>query len=137
MALSERRYDDAKKKSQLALEVAAAQFPDLMVEAKSCLGLAEAFSGAAQPGRKSCEEAVDRAKKKNSPRLISGALLALAEVMLLGNDAKGALGNSLEAEKLFARSGQQDSEWRALLIAARASESAGDKSAARDYASKA
>ena len=137
MALSERRFDDAKKKSQLALEVAAAQFPDLMVEASSCLGLAEAFSGAAQPGRKSCEDAVDMAKKKNSPRLISGALLALAEVMLLGNDAKGALENSLEAEKFFARSGQQDSEWRALLIAARASESAGDKSAARDYAWKA
>jgi GH15 family glucan-1,4-alpha-glucosidase len=47
------------------------------------------------------------------------------------------LENSLEAENIFARSGQQDSEWRALLIAARASESAGDKSAARDYASKA
>ena len=77
------------------------------------------------------------AKRMNSPPLISSALLALAEVMLLGNDAKGAVENSLEAQKLLARSGQQDSEWRALLIAARASELAGDKSAARDYGARA
>jgi serine/threonine protein kinase/Tfp pilus assembly protein PilF len=133
IALSEGRYDEAKKESQLALDVSASQFPDVMLQAKSCLGRAEAFSGAAQPGRKSCEEAVDLARKSNSPQLISGALLALAEVMLLGKDAKGALEKSLEAKDLFARSAQEDSEWRALLIAARASELAGDKSAARNY----
>jgi tetratricopeptide (TPR) repeat protein/tRNA A-37 threonylcarbamoyl transferase component Bud32 len=137
MALSERRNDEAKKKSQLALEVSASQFPDVELQAKYCMGRAEAFSGAPQVGRKSCEEAVVMAKKMNSPPLISSALLALAEVMLLGNDAKGALENSLEAQKLLARSGQQDSEWRALLIAARASELAGDKSAARDYGARA
>ncbi len=137
IALSEGRYDDARKESQLALDGSAAQFSDVMLQAKSCLGRAEAFSGAAQPGRKSCEEAVELAKKSKSPQLISGALLALAEVMLFGNDAKGALANSLEAKNLFARSGQEDSEWRALLIAARASELAGDKSAARDFGSQA
>jgi tetratricopeptide (TPR) repeat protein len=133
IALSEGRYDEAKKECQLALDVSAAQFADVMVQAKSCLGRAEAFSGAAQPGRKSCEEALDLARKSNSPQSISGALLALAEVMLLGKDAKGALEKSLEAKNLFARSGQEDSEWRALLIAARASELAGDKSTARGY----
>lgn len=137
IALSEGRYADARKESQLALEVSAAQFSDVMLQAKSCLGRAEAFSGAAQPGRKSCEEALDLARKSNSPQLISGALLALAEVMLMANDAKGALANSLEAKNLFARSGQADSEWRALLIAARASELAGDKSAAHDYGAQA
>jgi hypothetical protein len=84
-----------------------------------------------------CEEALTLARKSNSPQLISSALLALAEVMLIGNDAKGALENSMEAKNIFARFGQQDSEWRALLIAARADELAGDKSAARDYASQA
>lgn len=137
IALSEGRYDAAKKESQLALDVSAAQFPDVMLQAKSCLGRAEAFSGALQPGRKSCEEAVELAKKSNSPQLISGALLALAEVMLQGNDAKGALATALEAKDLFARSGQADSEWRALLIAARASELSGDKSAALNYGSQA
>jgi tetratricopeptide (TPR) repeat protein len=136
MALSQLRYDEAKKQSRRGLEVSA-EFSDVMLQAKSCLCRAEALSGTPQIGRKSCDEAVEMAKKSNSPPAISGALLALAEVMLLENDAKGALENSLEAKKTFARSGQQDSEWRALLIAARASELAGDKTAARDYGSQA
>jgi len=133
MALSERRYDDAKKKSQLALDVSAAQFPDVTLQAKYCMGRAEAFLGAPQVGRKLGDEAVALAKKANSPQLISSALLALAEILLAGNDAKGALENSLAAKDIFVRFGQQDSEWRALLIAARASELAGDKSAALEY----
>jgi serine/threonine protein kinase len=137
MALSERNDDEAKKKGQLALEVSALQFPDVTLQAKYCMGRAAAFSGAPQVGRKSCEEAVLMAKKVNSPQLISSALLALAEVLLIGNDSKGALENALEAQKMLARSGQQDSEWRALLIAARAGDLTGNKSAAYDYASRA
>ena len=137
MALSERRYDEAKKKGQLALEVSASQFRDVTLHAKYTIGLAEALSGTPQPGRKLCEEAVAIAKNVNSPQHISSALLALAEVLLLGKDAQGALDNALEAQAMFARSGQQDSEWRALLIAARASELAGNKSAAQAYASRA
>jgi len=137
MALSERNYSEAKKNAQLALDVSASQFPDVILQAKYCMGRAEAFSGAAQAGRKSCEEAVAMAKKVNSPQLISSALLALAEVLLIANDSKGALENALEAQKMLARSGQQDSEWRALLIAARASDLTGNKSAAQDYASRA
>ena len=137
MALSERRYDEAKKKSQLALDVSASQFPDVTLQAKYCMGRAEAFLGAPQVGRKLGDEAVALAKKANSPQLLSSALLALAEIMLTGNDAKGALENSLAAKDIFVRFGQQDSEWRALLIAARASELAGDKSAALDYGTQA
>jgi tetratricopeptide (TPR) repeat protein len=137
IALSEGHNDEAKKKSQQALAVSASQFPDVTLQAKYIMGGAEALSGASQVGRKLCEEAVAMARKTNSPQLISNSLLALAEVMLIGNDAKGALENSLEAQKFFARSGQQDSEWRSLLIAARASELTGDKSAARNYASQA
>ena len=137
MALSEGNYSEAKKNAQLALEVSASQFPDVILQAKYCMGRAEAFSGALQAGKKSCEEAVVMAKKVNAPQLISSALLALAEVLLIGNDSKGALENALEAQKMLARSGQQDSEWRALLIAARASDLTGNKSAAYDYASRA
>jgi tetratricopeptide (TPR) repeat protein len=137
MALSERNYSEAKKNAQLALDVSASQFPDVILQAKYCMGRVEAFSGASQVGKKSCEEAVATAKKVNAPQLISSALLALAEVLLIANDSKGALENALEAQKMLARSGQQDSQWRALLIAARASELAGNKSAARGYASQA
>jgi tetratricopeptide (TPR) repeat protein len=137
MALSEGHYDEAKKKSQLALDVSAEQFPDVTLQAKYCLGRAEALLGGAQVGRKSAEAAVAMARKLNTPQLISSSLLALAEVMLIGADANGARENSLAAKDIFARFGQQDSQWRALLIAARASALAGDKSAARDFASQA
>jgi tetratricopeptide (TPR) repeat protein len=137
MALSQGNYDEAKKKGQLALDVSSSQFPDVTLQAKYSMGRAEALSGAPQVGKKLCEEAVPMAKKVNSPQLISTTLLALGEVLLIGNDSKGAVENALEAQKMFARSGQQDSEWRALLIAARAVESSGDKSAAQAYASQA
>jgi len=137
MALSERNYSEAKKNAQLALDVSASQFPDVTPQAKYCIGRAEAFSGAPQVGRKLCEEAVAMAKKVNDPRLISSALLALSEVLLTANDLKGTLESALEAQKMLARSGQHDSEWRALLIAARASGLMGNRSAERDHASQA
>jgi serine/threonine protein kinase len=137
IALSERNYAEAKTKSQLTLDLSASQFPDVTLQAKYCMGRADAFSGAPQVGRKSCDEAVAMARKVNSPQLISSALLALAEVQLIANDSKGALENALEAQKMLAQSGQQDSEWRALLIAAQASDLTGNKSAAYDYASRA
>jgi hypothetical protein len=76
-------------------------------------------------------------KELKSPRQLSSALLALAEVLLLGNNAPRALATALEAQAMFAHAGQQDSEWRALLIAARASQLAGNKSSMQDYASRA
>lgn len=137
MALSERRFDEAKAKSQQALDLAGSEYRDVALQAKYSLGLAQATSGPAQPAKKSCEEAVAMAKEVKSPRLLSSALLALAEVLLLGNDAPRALATALEAQAMFAHAGQQDSEWRALLIAARASQLAGNKSAMKDYASRA
>jgi eukaryotic-like serine/threonine-protein kinase len=137
MALSERRFAEAKARGQQALDQAGTQYPDVALQAKYCIGLAHAFSGAPQPARKLCEEAVASAKQLNSPRALSSALLALAEVSLLGNDAPAALSTALQAQAMFARSGEQDSEWRAWLMAARASQLAGDKSATQDYASRA
>ena len=136
IALSERNSVEAKKQSKLAIDLSS-QFPDVMLQAKYCMGQAQALSGAAQAGRELSQEAVVMAKKVNSPQLISSALLVLAEVLLVGNDSKGALENALEAQKMLARAGAQDSEWRALLIAARASDLTGNNSAAVEYASQA
>ena len=77
------------------------------------------------------------ARESRLPRLISSAELALAEVLVLARDAEGALKAAMEAQPLSARSGQHDSEWRALLMAASASQLAGDRSAAQAYASRA
>ena len=137
IALSERHFGEAKKSAQEAHDLSATQYRKVALQAKYTIGLAEAFSGAPQPARKLCEEAVVIAREMNAPQLISSALLALAEVLLQSNDGKPALETALQAQTIFARSGQQDSEWHTLLIAARASELAGDKSAMHDYASRA
>ncbi|HEX5731742.1 MAG TPA: tetratricopeptide repeat protein [Blastocatellia bacterium] len=136
MALSERNFAEARKKGQRALELAGTQFKDVAIQAKYCIGLADALSGAARPAVQACEEAVAMAREIKNPRLVSSALLVLAEVMLEANDAKGALRAVLEAQEIFARAGSQDSQWRALLVAARASRIAGDGPQTTDYVTR-
>jgi serine/threonine protein kinase/tetratricopeptide (TPR) repeat protein len=135
MALSERRFLKAIKKGKQAL--ALNEQNEHAVEAKYVIGLAQALSGAKREGRQMCEEAVKEATHTAYQPILSGALLALAEAMLEGDDAQGALTNALEAQARFRSAGQQESEWRALLVAARASLSTGDAMQARDYATRA
>lgn len=137
MALSEGRFPDAKREGQKAIQLAAKQYPDIDINGKFSMGLAEALSGAPQAGKLLCEEALAMAKESRLPRLISSAQLALAEVLVLAKDAEGASRAALDAQRLCERFGQQDSEWRALLMAARASQLAGDRSTAQTYASRA
>ncbi|HSE38092.1 MAG TPA: tetratricopeptide repeat protein [Blastocatellia bacterium] len=137
MALSEGRFADARTEGQKALELGAKQYKDIDVNAKFSIGLSEALSGALPRAKQLCEEAAAMAVESKTPRLVSSAQLALAEVLLLGKDVEGALRAALEAQPLCARSGQQDSEWRAWLMAARASHTAGRQSEAQRYASKA
>src|SRR5207247_1947620 len=77
------------------------------------------------------------ANKTKSRALITSVQLALAEIALLERNAEQALKAALDTQKTFAQSGQKDSEWRALLIAARASELAGNHTASQDYAARA
>ena len=136
IALSQLQYGEAQKEAQLAVD-ASAKFPDVLLQAKACLGRAMALSGGGAQGRKLCEEALAAAQSLKSRPLITSAQLALADAMLAGKDPAGALQTALDAQKVFAQSVQKDSEWRALLIAARSSDLAGDKNAAQDYASRA
>lgn len=137
MALSERRFAETRDQGQQALMLAGTEIEDVVIHAKHSIGLAQALSGAVPAGKTMCEDAVIRARKTKSPQLLSSALLALAEVMLISNDSRGALAAAQEGQAMFAKSGQQDSEWRALLIAARASQLAGNKTATQDYATRA
>jgi serine/threonine protein kinase/Tfp pilus assembly protein PilF len=136
IALSQLQYGEAKKEAQLAVDTSA-KFPDVQLQAKACLGRAMALSGAAPEGKKLCEEALVAAQNLKSRPLITSTQLALAEAMLAGKDAVAAEQNALDAQKVFAQSVQKDSEWRALFIAARSSDLAGDKTAAQDYAARA
>ena len=137
MALSERRFADADARGRQALELAGTQYKDVALQAKYSMALAQASSGAPQPAKRLCEEAIAIAQEMNRPRLVSSARLAMAEVLLLGNDAEGAKTNALQAQAMFAQSAQHDSEWRAWVIAARASGLTSDRSMAMDYASRA
>jgi serine/threonine protein kinase/Tfp pilus assembly protein PilF len=137
LMLSERRFADAEAESQRALAMAGTQSTNLAIQAKYVLGLAQSFSGAKEQGRASCEEAVMMAARLADPWLLSEALLALAEATLERNDAQTAAQSALRAQESFARAGQQASEWRAWLIAARASRRTGNNQQARDYAGRA
>ena len=77
------------------------------------------------------------ATQAGDPWLLSRARLALSAALLEDNDAPDALTNALQAQESFARAGQQDSEWRAWLLAARASRRTGDELKAREYAAHA
>jgi len=135
-ALSQRQYAEAVKNAQLAI-AASQEFPDIMAQAQFTLGLANAYSGAAAAGQKLGEDALALANKTKSRVIITSVQLALAEIYLLEKNSDQAQKSALELQKIFAQSGQKDSEWRALLIAARASDLAGNKSAAQEYAARA
>jgi tetratricopeptide (TPR) repeat protein len=137
LALSERHFPEAKKKSQQALKMAGTLYEGVAIQAKYTLGLAQALSGEAGEGKKTCEEAVEMAKKAGDAGLLSRATLALAESLLENKDAQGALANALSAEESFHRGGQLESEWRAWVIASRASHLKGDERAASDQLAQA
>jgi len=137
IALSERRLPEARAAAQQALALAGNQVKSTAIEATFTLGLAQALSGAIRQGQLKCQEALEMARQGDDPSLLSEALLSLAEAMVQGGDTAGALKYSLEAQELFARSGKQDYEWIAWLIAARASRSAGDIQKAHEYGSRA
>jgi tetratricopeptide (TPR) repeat protein/predicted Ser/Thr protein kinase len=134
MAVSESRFAEAKVRSQKAIEAASTQVKVTAIEATLTLGVAQVFSGALREGEFNCHQSLARANDSGNPRLLSEALLALAEVMLQRGDAAAALTYSLHAQEIFARAGNQDFEWLAWLLAARASRAAGDESKAREYA---
>lgn len=135
MALTERRFPEAKlKTSRLLLTGKDLTDPD-KIEVKRILGLAQLLSGEKQAGKLSCEAAFEMASHQSDPWLLSKTLLALAEAQLETGDAQGALKSALKAQEIFSRAGQQASEWRAMLIAARASRNVRDVTATQHYAS--
>jgi serine/threonine protein kinase/Tfp pilus assembly protein PilF len=137
MALSEQRFPDAIAHGQRAIASDDTQTRHQAIEMKYTVGLAQTLSGLKNEGRKTCEEAVALATRTGSPRLLAGALLALAETELEASDAQSALATAKRARELFALSGQAESEWRAWLIAGRASHRLRDFKAARDALSSA
>jgi tetratricopeptide (TPR) repeat protein/predicted Ser/Thr protein kinase len=134
IALSQGRFPEARDKSEKLLGIAGEQYPEISLNGRLVLGLAQAYGGAAAAGKAKCLEALDLAKQLNDPWVSARAQLALAETMLLTGDSEGALKTALQAQEVFARLGQQASEWRAFVVAALARAKSGDKNQAREYA---
>jgi tetratricopeptide (TPR) repeat protein len=132
MALSERRFPEAIARSSQSLSLAGTQYKDVAIGAKGTLGLARAFTGAAREGKRLCEEAVELARSTGDQTLFSRALLMLAEAALESGDAPAALAAAVQAQERCARAGQFEMQWRAWLIAARASERKGDQAGSQD-----
>ncbi len=127
IALSERRWPEAQASARQALELARPpQLKPTAAGAEAALGLASALSGARADGRRWSEAAVELANQLNDPSVLAKALLARAEVRLETGAAQNALTDALKAQAEFASAGGQESEWRAWLIAGRASQQLGD-----------
>ena len=139
MELSAWHLSLARINSRRALDLTGDQDPDLntLVQANYSLGLAQVRSGASRAGRRLCETAVEAATRTGDPELISAAMLAMAEALLETGDSSQALAVALDLKDKLVGLGKQSSEWRAWLIAARASERSGNVAASHDYALRA
>ncbi len=128
MLLSQRNFAEARAGSEEAIALAGKEYPDVAIEGTYVLGLAKALSGGGKDAQTLCAEAVKMASSAGDIALLSRAMLAQAEAALKSNDPKTALTLATQAQERFARGAQLESEWRAWLIAARASQHVGDKS---------
>jgi len=137
IALMQDNFANAKATAEKVVELAGTEFKGPATSAKIVIGLAEGYSGAKSAGKQTTSAAVDLAKQLNDPAQLASAQSAFAAALLLAGDSRSAATNALQAQEVFARLGQMESEWQALLIAAQASEDLGDKNQARDYAMRA
>lgn len=131
------KFPDARNRAGKVVEAAGTEFKHDTMIAKIVIGLSESYRGGKGAGKQLTGEALEWARQLNDPAYVAQAQLGLAEAMLLSGDSQAALSNAKQAAEILARLGQQASEWRAVLIAARASQNLGDKGAAREYAMRA
>ncbi len=137
IALMQDNYASAKATAEKVVEAARSEYKNAAVGAKIVIGLSESYGGAKAAGKQTTSAALEMARQINDPALLATAQSALAAAMLIAGDSRAAVGNALQAQEVFARLGQLESEWQSLLIAAQASENLGDKSQAREYAMRA
>lgn len=130
--LSQQSFGEAIKLSKDAITTAGKQDPEIAIAGRYTLGLAYARTGNHQEAARFCDEAVNISSSSSDFALHSRALLARAETALLGNDAQKALNLASEAQARFDRGSQFESEWRAWVIASRASQKLGDGTRAEE-----
>jgi eukaryotic-like serine/threonine-protein kinase len=118
--LSQRRFKEAEEDVRRRLD-SSGKTPATDPSAKRCLGLIRVRTGRAREGMALCEESVQQARKTNDVSLMKDAELALAEAKLQTGDLSGARTLAADLAQSFAIKGQNDSELRAMAMAAAAS----------------
>jgi len=131
LAFSEGKLSEAAALSQKALDLSQADYKVVAVRAGSLLGLTQSANGQTAAGRQRCADAVNIARTLRDPLWLSDALVALAETSLAAGDTQAALNAANEAQQRLTPLKQLESEWRAWLVMARASEKSGDKQGAQ------
>jgi tetratricopeptide (TPR) repeat protein len=121
MEISQQRFQDAEADLQRALQ-ASGQAPEAAVVAKRRLGLIRASTGRVRDGLALCQESLDQAQATMVMPLIKSSELAVAEVKFRAGDAAGARVLAVGLAQYFAAKGQNESELRALALAAAASQ---------------
>jgi serine/threonine protein kinase/Tfp pilus assembly protein PilF len=136
LQLSQKNLSQANERLQGAIASAGNDYADLTIDAKSLLGYLGALKGSSK-SLDLCDEAVKMANGLGDASLISRVLLVHAEAALKANLPQLALNLAKQAQERFARGGQLESEWRASVIAAQASQALGDQTTAEQLLSSA
>ncbi|MDQ2855672.1 MAG: tetratricopeptide repeat protein [Acidobacteriota bacterium] len=137
LALSQGDYPHARTDAEASATYAGAQDNSRAAESKAVTGLAQVLSGAKGPGKRDCVEGFAIAGRLTNQELLCATQLALAEALVETGDGQGALLNAIQAQERCNRLGKQDSEWRALLMGARAEQLLSNTGKAAEYAARA
>jgi len=138
--LSQDRLPEARANCKEALATIAGKDRSALgnteAAVKQTLGLIEVYSGATGAGLKLCQEALALVANSEA-HVYADSHAALAEALLESGDAGNSRTYAVKAAEGFASRHRPASEWRALMIAGRATGLLGDQQASSDRYSQA
>jgi hypothetical protein len=137
ISLAQENFSQALKKVQELVQAVGSTLPEVEGSSKRLLGLSQAHAGTTSTARQNCESALQMAIRSNDDLQVARSNLALAEVLIMTKQADVGLNAALAAQKSFNAGGQKESEWRALLLVALASEQLGNTEKAGAYRAQA
>jgi tetratricopeptide (TPR) repeat protein/predicted Ser/Thr protein kinase len=136
LSLSEENLGQATSSATEALNTAPGR-SELLTESKSLLALLKSAAGDKRGAKQLCDEAINDSSNSGNFSLYSVALLRCGEAALRAHDSQTALSLATQAQRRFAHSEQTECEWRAWMLASRATEELGDKTKAAELSQNA
>jgi len=134
MALSEGRFDIARIEAERSLKLADTGETEIVLLARLALSGAFVAKNRGREGQAVAKEALKLASDAKMPYYFWRARLS---VTAAEDNASRMLEGAQQAQAEFARTGQQESEWRAWLLIARAARRTGDAAQSRNAAARA